>query len=255
MFGYELELRPITNKNKQNMIILSRLNKRIKGNEKLFSPFNKVIKTYLNPNELDSLFIVDIGANRGDFFNECCDIFNQTKIKGILVEPIPECFDILIEKFSRNHNVRIYNNAVSDNNGIVEFFINKFDETSSLLKIKEEMKELSFVNTKLNRVINIETLKLDDILKNNTEIIDLLKIDVQGTEHKVLNGAVNSSKFIKYIWTEVSFKALYEGSSTFQEVYDKLLSLGFILLEITEGHRAPNNELLQANCLFRNILL
>lgn len=235
--------------------MLSRLKKIIKGDVKFSSQFNKLILKYLDPNELDRLFIVDIGANRGDFFDEFCRIFDKAQISGILVEPIPECFSILREKFSTRPNVKIYNNAVSDDNCTVKFYINEFDETSSLLKINSEMQELSSVNTELKSVLEIDALKLDEILKDVSQIIDLIKIDVQGVEHKVLFGGTNSCKKTRYIWTEVSFKALYEDSSTFQEVYDKLLSLGFILLEITDGHRAPNNELLQANCLFKNILL
>lgn len=216
------------------------------------SDFENMIKKYLNPNLTESLFVVDIGANRGDFFGEFCRIFHNNKIEGILVEPIPECYNILKERFSNFKNVVIFNNAISDINGNVKFYVNDYDETSSLLKIKKEMPELKSVNTELQSVLDLQALKLDDVLKNNISEIDLLKIDVQGTEHKVLDGAIESCKSIKYIWIEVSFKALYEGSSTFNEIYDKLLSLGFILLEISDGHRAPNNELLQANCLFKN---
>lgn len=234
------------------MFSFKRKNKKTQTSSSLFE---NVIKTYLNPNLIESLFIIDIGANRGDFFDEICRIFYKSNIEGILVEPIPECIDILRERFSKFKNIVIFNNALSDNNCNVKFYVNDFDETSSLLKIKKEIPELNSVNTELQRVLDIKTIKLDDILKNNLRIIDLLKIDVQGTEHKVLDGAVESCKKIKYIWTEVSFKALYEDSSTFYEVYDKLLSLGFILLEIKDGHRGPNNELLQANCLFKNTLI
>lgn len=231
------------------MLIFRRKNKKSQPSS---SVFENVIKTYLKPNFTQNLFVIDIGANRGGFFNEIYSIFNKSKIKGILVEPIPECIDILKERFSNFKNLEFYNNAVSDNNSMVKFYINNYDETSSLLKIKGEMPELNSVNTDLQKIIDVQTIRLDDILNNNKEIIDLLKIDVQGSEHKVLDGAIETCKKTKYIWTEVSFKALYEDSSTFHEVYEKLISFGFILLEIKDGHRSSNNELLQANCLFKN---
>lgn len=235
------------------MILKFRRNK--KKEKPRSSLFENTIKRYINSNSIDNLFVIDIGANRGDFFLDVLRIFGNNKVSGLLVEPIPECFEILKEKFSNLDNVEVLNKAVNDVNSNVKFYINSYDETSSLLKIKGEMPELASVKTDLARVINVETIRLDDISKNSSKIIDILKIDVQGSEHKVFEGGEETCKKTKYIWTEVSFKALYEGSSTFNEVYEKLISLGFALLEIKDGHRSANSELLQANCLFKNIAL
>lgn len=219
------------------------------------SLFENSIKPYLKPKQNDDLIIIDVGANRGDFFTDAFRIFKNNKISGVLIEPIPECVKTLKEKFSNHSNIKIINNAVSDINSNVKFYVNSYDETSSLLKIKGEMPELDSVNTDLVRVIDVQTIRLDDIFKDTPKIIDVLKIDVQGSEHKVFDGGEETCKKAKYIWTEVSFKALYEGSSTFNEVYEKLVSLGFVLVEIKDGHRSAKSELLQANCLFKNTSL
>lgn len=222
--------------------------KSIKSN----SQFAIKITKYLNPMDVKKLFVIDIGANKGDFFDKVCSIYKKSVIKGVLIEPLPSCINLLNEKYSNQPGVNIYNIAISNTKGEENFNHYKFDETSSLLKIKQDLEELSNVNTELNEIIKVDVCRLDDILFDNEQLVDLLKIDVQGNEHNVIEGAKSSLSRIKYIWTEVSFKALYEGSSTFVDIYNQLQSLGFNLLEVTDGHRGPNYELLQTNCLFKN---
>jgi hypothetical protein len=79
---------------------------------------------------------------------------------------------------------------------------------------------------------------------------DLLKIDVQGAEHLVIRGGKNALSKTKLVWTEVSFKPLYESSSTFIDLYHALYELGFKLMEISPGFQGPYGELLQADTLF-----
>jgi FkbM family methyltransferase len=214
--------------------------------------FGNAITKYIIPQSIRKINLIDVGANRGYFYDEVIFLFKDCEINSTLIEPIPECYDLLKSKYKNNKNVSVLNYALNDEITKKTFFINEFDETSSLLEIKKDIPELRNVKTNLKTIIEIETMTLDEVMKKNEEIVDILKIDVQGAEHKVLEGAANALKKVKYIWIEVSFKSLYEGSSTFNEIYDKLTSLNFILLEIVEGHRSPNNELLQANCLFKN---
>jgi len=80
----------------------------------------------------------------------------------------------------------------------------------------------------------------------------LLKIDVQGVEHLVLEGGKQALLNTSFVWMELSFKPLYIGSSVFHDIYSMMEKSGFILLELSPGHRSPINELLQADALFAN---
>lgn len=196
------------------------------------------------------IVVVDVGANEGSFSRaiaEYCGIE-----KGVLVEPIPARARELRKTFPDNA-FAIYEFALADSEKRMQLHVYEgFDPTSSILPIYRDLPELSGIELGEERVIEVSTITLDQIVsKENISVVDLLKIDVQGAEHIVLAGANDALTKTKMVWIEVSFRALYVGSTVFNEVYMRLQQAGFILLEVCEGFRAPSGELLQADCLFR----
>lgn len=216
----------------------------------------KISKYYSK--DIQYISLIDIGANRGIFFDELQKIFSNSTIEALLIEPIPECILELKKKFSKNKNITIGEYAASNVIESREFFINKYDVTSSLLIFKHDRHELKDINTSINRSIRLITNTLDNIIIEkhyNPNIIDIIKIDVQGFEDRVLSGATEILKRTKFIWIEVSFKPLYNGSCLFHDVHKVLCDLNFVLVEIIEEFRSPQDEILQANCLYKNIKL
>jgi hypothetical protein len=55
----------------------------------------------------------------------------------------------------------------------------------------------------------------------------LLKLDVQGAEWMVLEGAQDILKRVKLIFMEVSFNTLYENSLLFSDTVIRMNQLGF----------------------------
>ncbi|CAN5455761.1 FkbM family methyltransferase [soil metagenome] len=217
------------------------------------SPVGK-IETYLAKylDKTSPIALVDIGAHKGDFINMVKGYYSVRS--AILVEPIPALADGLKSSF-QDGSVTVFQNALTDKDGeSIEFLINEYEETSSLLQLKSGMKELGNINTNPLRKEMVITRTLDSITKEAAiGIIDLMKIDVQGVEHLVLSGASETLSVTKYVWIEFSFKPLYIGSSVFADIYGLMEKNHFILLEVSPGYRAPNNELLQADALFVNI--
>ena len=216
--------------------------------------FSFIIGKYLEPHKR-YLRVIYVGANRGRFYDDLTAIYSESKICALLIEPIPECVKILEAKYNYTNLVTICNKALSDRIESKDFFIYQYDETSSLLKIKNDLKELKDIKTDPIKSIKLVTDTLDNIVQRSpflNERNDILKIDVQGFEDKVLKGASKTLINTKYVWVEVSFKALYNGTCLFSDIHNILTESGFILLEIADGHRSSENELLQANCLFMN---
>ena len=75
-------------------------------------------------------------------------------------------------------------------------------------------------------------------------------MDVQGAEHLVIRGGRETLTRTKMVWTEISFKRLYEGACLHHEVVDLLSESGFKLYDLETGFRSPQGELLQADALF-----
>lgn len=63
-----------------------------------------------------------------------------------------------------------------------------------------------------------------------------MKIDTQGYENMVLNGALDSLKKIKIIQIEMSLIQTYEGTLSFEQMIEKLTALGFKLISIESGY-------------------
>lgn len=191
---------------------------------------------------------IDIGAYDGYFYEV---VAREKKIKNvILIEPQKNAYEALIKKYEHHDNIKIYNYLLSDKIEERTFFINKIESTSSLFEFDGNLMngelDLTVSNTEM-----ITTNTLDNIIQNNDQIIDLLKIDVQGGELLVLNGGVNTLKSVNFIWIEVSFKKIYNNIPTFEDIYLWLYKNGFQLIEIMPGYRNSKGELLQADCLFK----
>jgi hypothetical protein len=78
-----------------------------------------------------------------------------------------------------------------------------------------------------------------------------LKIDTQGFEGEVLNGAKNVLSHIRGVQLELSLVTLYEGQHLWQEMISRLNNEGFVLWTILPGFTDPKNgKTLQVDGVF-----
>lgn len=127
-----------------------------------------------------SLF-VDVGANLGFYVNYLQSNFSRT----VAIEPHP----ILCEYLRKHHppNCQVVEKAISKSNGTAEFHIAEGDENfglSSMLPVRSNLRRNS---AREKRRIIVQTETLSKILDGRTA--DLVKVDVEGAEWQVLEGA------------------------------------------------------------------
>lgn len=195
--------------------------------------------------------LVDIGAHQGLFSKAIDNYCGVTS--GMIVEANPFRAEKLSNRYCSS-KWHVFDCAVVAEPGPVVFHIqDDFDATSSIFPINRECDEIA--DLPLGRTISqkVQGKTLDEI----TEIagfgeIDLIKIDVQGAEHLVITGGLNTFERTKMVWTEMSFKSLYQGSSTFSDIYEMMISNGFSLCEIAPAFRGSNGEIVQCDALFIN---
>ena len=176
-----------------------------------------------------NIIYVDIGTNEGNFLDFLNSFCNFRKI--ICFEPIKELTDkIDIKKYS--NKILIYNVALSNKNGIKNFYQYGISSQSSLYRQRNLFKSLK----KLKRKFKVKTIKFDDKFKNYKNI-DFCKIDVQGEEWNVLLGMKKSlvNKKIKLIKIEISFIERYKGSKpNFISIVNYLYKFGYYLFSISK---------------------
>lgn len=161
--------------------------------------------------------IFDVGANVGETTNEYFRLYNQAIIYAF--EPDKKSFGLL----SKDERIyKVSNFALGDKNSVEKIYINKHPATHSLLVPHKEGKlnTDNYDDLDCVKVEETQVLTLDCFCQTNQiNKINILKIDTQGYDHKVLLGAKNmiSSQSIDFIYFEANFLPMYEKQGSFFE--------------------------------------
>lgn len=222
--------------------------------EKYLSAINYHIMNKRLKNSLDiksGNIIFDIGAHNG----ESIEMFINLK-KNIIIhsfEPNDECFKKLENKYNNYKNIVLNNYAVTNKAGKSTFYINNHSTTSSFLKINRKFKYENFIFRNIKKKL-VNTCKLDDYCKEKKiQRIDLLKIDVQGFEDIVLEGAKNliKSRRIKKIILEIVLAKHYERSCNFYKIEKLLIKHGYFLKNLSSpAFCTINSKILWIDALY-----
>lgn len=167
------------------------------------------------PEEIKNIVIV--GACNGLEIDTFIDLYKYVKI--IAIEPSPKTFDFIKNKYAGNDKVFCFNVACSDFSGVAKLYELSMPGNGSLLKVSEK----SVYNLKETEVIDVDVTILDTILHDI--VIDLLMIDVQGSELSVLKGYSNInnalSLFLEVSTGQTNHKG-YEGECNQKELENYL---------------------------------
>ncbi len=175
----------------------------------------KILK-YLLKNLKDLNLFIDIGSHKGTYTDLILKNFNVKKI--YMFEPQKKIFRYIKKKYKRKNYIKIFNNAVSDNEKIQKIFINKHDLTSSLTKLDKKNTYLNLkarlfggnIHDMISATHMIKCIKLINLIKKNKiKNIDLLKIDTEGHELQVMKGLGRYIKSVKYILIEFHNSNIY----------------------------------------------
>jgi FkbM family methyltransferase len=203
---------------------------------------------------VDPQTIIDIGANKGQFSATAQRLFTNPTI--FAVEPNPDIYDTLKRNLESDSNSKtnIISCAVSSEDGVVKFHINKDSQVSSLFDIGPDRKRF-YPDSIVIKETLIPAYTLDTLFSTRelTEPI-LLKIDVQGAEHLVIEGAVKILRKVKWIILELSFNKLYEGEKNFLYFIDYMRQRGYEFIRPLNVHYSPaTKEIIEMDALFENI--
>jgi FkbM family methyltransferase len=180
---------------------------------------------------LDSeIVLVDGGAKGGT--KELLKLAPFTTVHAF--EPHPAEVELLRKNSSLQNKFSkyvIHDVALSDKEGSVDFNLMNNSSMSSLLDPDFEKYHLHFGmmhgfpewknNIIVNEKVKVKASTLDSFTnENNIPQIDFLKLDTQGNELKILNGAKNllENHLISVIKSEVAFVPVYKRQCLFSDV-------------------------------------
>lgn len=175
--------------------------------------------------------ILDVGANVGQFASEIrCGGYAGNIVS---FEPLSEAHRKLLRASEGDDKWDIYPRcALGDRIGEVEINIAGNSDSSSILPMLESHRSAAPESAYQGKeIVPIKTLDAvaGQYLKDARSVF--LKIDTQGFEWQVLDGAKETMPHIKGILVELSLVPLYDGQHLWREVMARLEAEGFTLWE------------------------
>ncbi|NJN11918.1 MAG: FkbM family methyltransferase [Richelia sp. RM2_1_2] len=202
--------------------------------------------------EGENLVIYDIGAARGIVSSCLAKLPNVSSIHAF--EPLPDFFEQLKIRMKHFNKVNCHHVALGNEEGIFPMYVNNWVTNSSFLPTSNYFKKQISDIDKINHTIDIQMSCLDNYVeKNQLPIPNLIKIDVQGFEKKVIEGGINTVRNSKYCFIEMSFQTLYENSALFDEIYRFMCDLGFRLIGVSNPMISKYGVPLQVDGIFENL--
>jgi FkbM family methyltransferase len=176
------------------------------------------------------MVIADIGANVGFYTMEMASSVGPTG-RILAFEPDPFSFSLLQLRIKRagTGNVEAYQFALGDKTGRAVLYCSAYNRADNRLS-----KSHREPNVEMSEV---QVCALDEFMSTHTvETLDGLKIDVQGAEEQVLQGAqATLGRGLQWIWIEFSPEHL-RGAGTDPERLLKLIGdLGMDIFEINRA--------------------
>ena len=142
--------------------------------------------------------------------------------------------------------------AIGDFDGEIEINIAGNSVSSSVLPMldlhKSSEEDSSYVGTERTPIAKLDTV-IPAYLSSDSRFF--LKIDTQGFEWQVLDGATETLKNTQGVLCELSLEPLYEGQRPWREMIDRLEAAGFTLWAIQKGFTdKKNGRSMQIDAIF-----
>jgi FkbM family methyltransferase len=169
--------------------------------------------------------VVDVGANAGQYG----ELLRASGYRGRLVslEPVSEAYEELRRRAAADGAWEAVRVAVSDSDGELTLNVTDDSRSSSALPRNERFADKPGWAPRESRTVPARRLDglVDELLRPGERAF--LKVDVQGYERQVLDGAGAALGRFDGIELELSVTALYEGQPSLAEMLPLLAERGF----------------------------
>jgi FkbM family methyltransferase len=195
--------------------------------------------------------IFDVGAHVGETAARYRALFPGALIHSF--EPYPPSYDAIRAAFGADRRVVPHNVAVAATTGTAKLRVNRASVTNSLLDSDRRGSDYWGSNLfDTAQEIEVKTLALDDFCRDERiEHIDILKIDVQGAEYAVLEGAhaLLERHAVDLIYLEMIMAPSYVGQRKYHYYLTSLDALGYELFDLFNLGRR-DGRLIQSDGIF-----
>ena len=194
--------------------------------------------------------VIDVGANAGQYG----DFLRQLGYSGQIVsfEPVSSVFNILKAQCDKDPKWACYNFALGDRSEQKVLNVYESSVFSSFLEANTYSKNIW---QSLEHVTpqQVKVCKLDDIYHDVVESLGctscLLKLDTQGYDKYVFDGARASLKSISAIQSEVSLIPVYDGMLEAYDILREFHSANFYISGMYPINRDHSLAVIEYDCV------
>lgn len=177
--------------------------------------------------------VFDIGTRDGLQAVELSGLFGNADV--VAIECNPEMLDVCRKNVAPHSRIKLVDKAVHSYTGRCTFHPIDPEKTvtswpdgnpgaSSLFLATGDYPAEQYVQ----KTVEIECIRLDVLcVQLGIDVIDLIWMDLQGAELLALQSAGPLLENVRYIYTEVSHRPLYQGQCLFDDVDEFLTNRGF----------------------------
>lgn len=175
--------------------------------------------------------VIHVGAHHGEESVE----YRTLGINDVVwFEALPKTFVQLQRNVGGLQSNLLFNVALSDADGYSKFYVTDNGRgnncSSSMLELGKHVKHHPHV--KVKEVINVETTRFDTLAtKQRLDMTkyNLMNVDVQGAELRVIKGMGTLIDGFDYVIAEVNEAELYKGCALLDELNEYLTNHGFVM--------------------------
>ena len=163
--------------------------------------------------------IIDCGANSGDLTLELKR--RAPKVRYVGVEPNSEDFKVLKKNVDLETSEYV-NKALGERNSVLNFYVCTENADSSLVEPPS-----------YTEIVDVEVVRLDDLCNElGIKKIKLLKLEAEGYEPEILNGASGVLNSIEYVAVDGGYERGKDNEQTLTWVTNFLLENNFKMADI-----------------------
>ena len=194
--------------------------------------------------------VLDVGANSGQY-----GLFLRALgYKGYILsfEPVSSVFYSLLENCEKDEKWFCFNYALGDKNEEKVLNVYKSTVFSSFLKANDYSKNIWH---SLERVKpeTVKVFRLEDVWSELTSKLDckkyMLKLDTQGFDKFVFDGAHNCLENIEVLQSEVSLIPVYEGMLQVYEVLNEFHKVNYFISGMYPINRDESLAVIEYDCV------
>lgn len=194
--------------------------------------------------------VFDVGASTGQYATEMRDFGYRGRI--VSFEPLTSAYAELQRNARYDSLWEAVNIALADRDGEMEINVSANSHSSSIRQMLPEHVRSAPESVFIGKEV-IVCRCLDSIIHKYYRVAErlYLKVDTQGYEQNVIQGATESLEQIVGMQLELSLVALYEGGRLLGEMVSWLSRMGYTLMALEPGFSNPTTgQLLQVDGIF-----